>query len=88
MYNTFECHFKPNHKKQSDMVDPVHVAQGPLWPVGNATKLRLHFFEPFLPCENKLGLKKNFYRRTFFIYVFKIFTIQTGPRIDQFERQN
>ena len=23
MYNTFECHFKPNHKIQSDMVDPV-----------------------------------------------------------------
>ena len=25
MYNTFECHFKPNHKKQSDMVDPVSL---------------------------------------------------------------
>ena len=23
MYNTFECHFKPNEKSQSDMVDPV-----------------------------------------------------------------
>ena len=23
MYNTFECHFKPNQKSQSDMVDPV-----------------------------------------------------------------
>ena len=22
---TFECHFKPNHKKQSDMVDPVNM---------------------------------------------------------------
>ena len=25
IYNTFECHFKPNHKKQSDMVDPVSL---------------------------------------------------------------
>ena len=25
MYNTFECHFKPNQKSQSDMVDPVYV---------------------------------------------------------------
>ena len=23
MYNTFECHFKPNQKSQSDMTDPV-----------------------------------------------------------------
>ena len=23
MYNTFECHFKPNQKLQSDMTDPV-----------------------------------------------------------------
>ena len=23
MYSTFECHSKPKHKKQSDMVDPV-----------------------------------------------------------------
>ena len=23
MYNTFEGHFKPNQKSQSDMVDPV-----------------------------------------------------------------
>ena len=27
MYSTFECHFKPNHKKQSDMVDPVGGAR-------------------------------------------------------------
>ena len=26
MYDTFECHFKPNQKSQSDMVDPVEVA--------------------------------------------------------------
>ena len=25
MYNTFECHFKPNQKSQSDMVDPVSL---------------------------------------------------------------
>ena len=25
VYNTFECHFKPNHKKQSNMVDPVYL---------------------------------------------------------------
>ena len=25
MYNTFECHFKPNQKSQSDMTDPVLV---------------------------------------------------------------
>ena len=33
MYNTFECHFKPNQKSQSDMVDPVvlgHV-KPPMW---------------------------------------------------------
>ena len=23
MYDTFECHFKPNQKLQSDMTDPV-----------------------------------------------------------------
>ena len=23
MYNTFECHFMPNQKSQSDMTDPV-----------------------------------------------------------------
>ena len=23
MYSTFECHFKPNQKSQSDMTDPV-----------------------------------------------------------------
>ena len=27
MYNTFECHFKPNQKLQSDMTDPV------MWPI-------------------------------------------------------
>ena len=66
----------------------AHVAQGPSQPVQNVTKLGLHFFEPFLPCENKLGLKKNFCIRTFFNCVLKIFTIQNGARIDQFERQN
>ena len=25
MYNTFECHFKPNQKLQSDMTDPVQL---------------------------------------------------------------
>ena len=25
MYNTFECHFKPNQKLQSDMTDPVSI---------------------------------------------------------------
>ena len=25
MYNTFECHFKPNQKLQSDMTDPVVI---------------------------------------------------------------
>ena len=28
MYSTLECHFKPNHKKQSDMVDPVILIWG------------------------------------------------------------
>ena len=28
MYNTFECHFKPNQKSQSDMVDPVGKCRG------------------------------------------------------------
>ena len=23
MYDTFDCHFKPNQKSQSDMTDPV-----------------------------------------------------------------
>ena len=27
MYSTFECLFKPNHKKQSDMVDPVYTRE-------------------------------------------------------------
>ena len=25
IYNTFECHFKPNQKSRSDMTDPVHI---------------------------------------------------------------
>ena len=29
MYNTFECHFKPNQKSQSDMVDPVPGIEKP-----------------------------------------------------------
>ena len=29
MYNTFECHFKPNQKSQSDMTDPVGRVMSP-----------------------------------------------------------
>ena len=28
MYNTFECHFKPNEKKQRELGDPVPRLKG------------------------------------------------------------
>ena len=53
MYNTFECHFKPNQKSQSDMVDPVACC--PVYSFYNCTD-----FSNFIFAIKQEGLDKTF----------------------------